>query len=176
MVRPRRVITLSIAIALALLAIGLYMTTRHEAWLVSRTSSTAPLPNVELRQVVFRNAEKGEFNVTALRFDRRIARAELTDLVDQRSQRLEMARVIRTHNAFAAVGLRVINGTTTCPPTDGKPYSGYVSIDRRGTLDVSVSAPAGDTAPFVLQSGPFLIDPGGAIGIRPPRAAQLGEP
>lgn len=66
-------------------------------------------------------------------------------------------------NSFEYDGLLVIEGQQIEPKNST--YSGAVVVDADGTLSLQrigdVSRPA-----FAMQTGPFLIDPGGTMGIR----------
>jgi len=67
---------------------------------------------------------------------------------------------------FAPAGLAVRGGVELSPASDQAALSGFVSISESGQVRLSPSSdgmPAGQT---ILQSGPFLIDPGGTMGIR----------
>ncbi len=44
--------------------------------------------------------------------------------------------------------------------------SGFIALNRHGTLSLHTRLPDAQTYPSVLQSGPHVIDPGGTIGIR----------
>lgn len=66
---------------------------------------------------------------------------------------------------FAPAGLAVHDGVKLSPTSDQAALSGFVSITESGQVRLSPRSdgmPAGQT---ILQSGPFLIDPGGAMGI-----------
>lgn len=45
-------------------------------------------------------------------------------------------------------------------------YSGFVAIDNEGRLSLHTRNDALDGFPTVLQVGPYVIDPGGTVGIR----------
>lgn len=66
---------------------------------------------------------------------------------------------------FAPTGLCRINGEAVARSRPNK-LSGFVAIDRRGSIRLLTRAD--DVAPYptVLQSGPYVIDPGGKMGIR----------
>lgn len=44
--------------------------------------------------------------------------------------------------------------------------SGFIALNRQGSLSLHTRLPDAKTFPSVLQSGPHVIDPGGKIGIR----------
>jgi uncharacterized protein YigE (DUF2233 family) len=67
---------------------------------------------------------------------------------------------------FRPVGLRIVDGILSSSPTNRPPLSGYVSVDGRGMLAVTRAIPTADSVRFAMQAGPFLIDPGGTLGIR----------
>ena len=65
---------------------------------------------------------------------------------------------------FQPVGFCKIDGTVINNQASEK-LSGYVAIDDNGKLDLLWRDPGPDRTASVLQCGPYLIDPGGKIGI-----------
>jgi uncharacterized protein YigE (DUF2233 family) len=66
---------------------------------------------------------------------------------------------------FSPTGYCKINGRVIAPLVS--PFlSGFVAIDEMGTLSILTSADNSKGFDTVLQNGPFVIDPGGRVGIR----------
>jgi hypothetical protein len=66
---------------------------------------------------------------------------------------------------FSPTGYCRINGRDVHPhrsPT----LSGYIALDEHGRLSLLTKKDDVSSYPTVLQNGPFVIDPGGKIGIR----------
>lgn len=68
---------------------------------------------------------------------------------------------------FSPVGLCRINGRYLSRKKSKK-LSGFVVIDEAGKLQLLTQKDHLKPYPTVLQSGPYIIDPGGSIGIHPP--------
>ncbi len=66
---------------------------------------------------------------------------------------------------FSPTGYCKIDGRVLNPKRP-KSLSGFVAIDERGAVSLLTRHDDLSKFPTVLQSGPFLIDPGGRIGIR----------
>lgn len=66
---------------------------------------------------------------------------------------------------FSPTGYCRINGREI-NQTRSKALSGFVAIDRRGTLRLLTAKDDVSRFPTVLQSGPYVIDPGGRVGIK----------
>ena len=65
---------------------------------------------------------------------------------------------------FSPTGLCRIDGKVINPSNDPK-LSGFLAIDGQGKLVLLTKHDQRDAFPTVLQSGPYVIDPGGKIGI-----------
>lgn len=53
-------------------------------------------------------------------------------------------------------------------PTPAEKLSGFLAIDAKGTLSLLTRSDDHASYPTVLQSGPYVIDPGGVMGIHTP--------
>lgn len=72
---------------------------------------------------------------------------------------------------FSPTGFYKINGRIIGPEPSNK-LSGYLVIDIKGKLTLLTINDDISAYPNVLQSGPFIIDPGGKIGIRSENGKQ----
>jgi hypothetical protein len=68
---------------------------------------------------------------------------------------------------FAPAGLLRIDGRELAPLSREPAQSGVAVIDSRGALALRRRDDALDDAVAAVQAGPFIIDPGGQVGIRP---------
>ncbi len=66
---------------------------------------------------------------------------------------------------FSPVGLCRIDGSPI-HNTPSKGLSGFVAIDKRGVIRLLTKKDNTNSYPIVIQTGPYVIDPGGKIGIR----------
>jgi uncharacterized protein YigE (DUF2233 family) len=66
---------------------------------------------------------------------------------------------------FSPTGLCKINGKAFSEQMSGK-LSGFVVLDKAGCMSLLVRADDITSYPDVIQAGPYVIDPGGRIGIR----------
>lgn len=66
---------------------------------------------------------------------------------------------------FEPVGLYVLDGREISPLTTRSPLSAVVAVDAAGRLTVSPADQYTGGAHAAIQAGPFVIDPGGAIGV-----------
>jgi uncharacterized protein YigE (DUF2233 family) len=68
---------------------------------------------------------------------------------------------------FAPAGLLLVDGRTASPRSDETALSGFLAIDADGKVTLRRRSDDLSGVTSVRQAGPFLIDPGGEIGIRP---------
>lgn len=68
-------------------------------------------------------------------------------------------------SGFQPVGLFVLNQTPRSAPSDSKTLSAVIGIDRAGKVHIRRRSERANDDSFALQAGPFMIDPGGRIGI-----------
>jgi len=68
---------------------------------------------------------------------------------------------------FEPEGLCVIDGTQVSNPSRKSIFSGMLLIDKRGMPSLHWFNRNDHPAPNALQGGPFLIEPGGVIGVLP---------
>jgi hypothetical protein len=66
---------------------------------------------------------------------------------------------------FAADGLLRVDGREVAPVGTAAVLSGFLAISADGAVSLRTRAEGPGAAPSVRQCGPFLIDPGGAVGI-----------
>lgn len=66
---------------------------------------------------------------------------------------------------FKPLGLVRLAGVDRHPRADATVLSGLVAIDDLGRLTLPVRDEALDRAVAAFQAGPFIIDPGGAVGV-----------
>ncbi len=66
---------------------------------------------------------------------------------------------------FTSTGLYRLN-SQYIQPKQSKGFSGFVGIDPNGKVHILSKHDKLDQFPTLLQSGPFVIDPGGKMGIR----------
>lgn len=66
---------------------------------------------------------------------------------------------------FSPTGLFRIDGRTI-NAKQSKKLSGFIGIDKSGKLHILSRQDKPELYPSVMQSGPFVIDPGGQMGIR----------
>lgn len=138
----------------------------------------------EARRVVITTSSGTRVEAVVVRFDRRRVRAEFAELsrdptvhVDVAAVRAERGAVVAINGgyfdgAFQPVGLRLMDGVETSARSDERRLSGFLVADADGLLDVAMSASG---ARWAMQSGPVLIDPGGAVGIHQTRDAPAAR-
>ena len=66
---------------------------------------------------------------------------------------------------FEPVGLCVVDGREISPLSTRSPLSAVISINDRGQLNLVPTAWFNGGATAAIQAGPFVIDPGGTIGV-----------
>lgn len=124
---------------------------------------------VDARRVRFARGDAA-FVATFVRFDRNRAAARLVDVGEGQTLADVAGDATLAINggyfdaAFAPLGLYRIDRRQAVPMLTRPPLSGVVTIDSAGRLDFAMRDDP--TAPSAFQAGPFVIDPGGATGIR----------
>jgi hypothetical protein len=68
---------------------------------------------------------------------------------------------------FAPAGLLVIDARTISSRSDEAVFSGFLAIDTEGKLSLRTRGDNLAGAVSARQAGPFVIDPGGTVGIKP---------
>ncbi len=68
---------------------------------------------------------------------------------------------------FAPAGLLVVEGREVSSRSSETALSGILAVDAAGKLSLRLRDDALDNIAYARQAGPFLVDPGGAMGIRP---------
>jgi uncharacterized protein YigE (DUF2233 family) len=66
---------------------------------------------------------------------------------------------------FEPVGLYVLEGREISPPSKRSPLSAVMSTDAAGQVNVMPASHYSGGAHVAIQAGPFVIDPGGTIGV-----------
>ncbi|MBA2482496.1 MAG: phosphodiester glycosidase family protein [Planctomycetes bacterium] len=69
-------------------------------------------------------------------------------------------------NEFTPAGLLRIDERTVSPKSDEAVLSGFIAIDATGKLTLRTRDDKLDDVTSARQSGPFIIDPGGNVGIK----------
>jgi uncharacterized protein YigE (DUF2233 family) len=72
---------------------------------------------------------------------------------------------------FQPSGLLRIDGRALRPLSDDGVLSGIVAITQEGALRLLARGDGVERLPTAFQAGPYLIDPGGAVGVRPSPAS-----
>jgi uncharacterized protein YigE (DUF2233 family) len=68
---------------------------------------------------------------------------------------------------FKTLGLLRMAGETLQPVSEKDPLSGIIAIDLQGALTLGLRDLDLSDKPYAIQAGPYLIDPGGVMGVRP---------
>lgn len=150
-----------------------FMSRASTGWHAMSSEPITSTATIEVRGVHFTDGRKA-FDATIARADRGDVVARLVDLTEGQTladvggDATFAANAGYFDEAFAPLGLYRIDGRDVAPLLARPPLSGVVTIDDVGRLDVSArdDAPAIARARSAFQAGPFVIDPGGAIGIR----------
>lgn len=161
----RRAGYVAVTAALAAIVVGGIALTRHGRW----TAADIDVLANDARRVRFARGSTA-FEATVIRFDRGRVVAQLVDVADGQTLGDVAGEATLAINggyfdaSFNPLGLYRIDGREVSPMLARPPLSGVVTIDARGRLDLG----AGDdpAASSAFQAGPFVIDPGGAVGIR----------
>lgn len=164
--RVLRRLAVTIALVGTIVALGVW--TRPARWETDIVRTIAAAADYDFR--LLRAERDGvSFDVFVARFDRRRLHARLVDVASGQSLRNASDDAILAINggyfddAFAPLGLYRIEGTVVSPAIDRPPLSGVVTITD-GHLDLGKQDRPDAQSAF--QAGPFLIDPGGTLGIR----------
>ncbi len=71
---------------------------------------------------------------------------------------------------FNTLGLLQVAGVTLQPVSDKKPLSGIVAINQQGVLTLGLRDVDLTQQQYAIQAGPYIIDPGGVLGVQPTAA------
>jgi uncharacterized protein YigE (DUF2233 family) len=170
----RRSWVLSTAVAIALVAAGvvLYAVNRHRYRV--EILSTVPLgPAAEFRTIRFATPQDRSVDLRSLCWQQGTFQVHLVPMESDESLQRMGARTGAFYAVnggyfgtdFKPVGLRIIDGVQTSPPSTQRALSGFVTIDSDGAVDLLNQAPTAKPHVNAFQAGPFLIDPDGSIGI-----------
>lgn len=167
----RRQILIATLIA-SLAAAGALLRSRP-SWKIELDVPIISAASLNVHRVKFKRGDVS-FEAIIARMPRNGAKAKLVDLPEGKSladaARDEGAMLAINggyfDDAFLPVGLIRINDQETGSLLDQPPLSGLVVIDSAGTINVAKRDPAAlSFAASAFQAGPFLIEPGGEVGI-----------
>jgi uncharacterized protein YigE (DUF2233 family) len=180
--RKLPLILLALAVASGAIVVTLRLT--RPRGLQSKVVDIKPIEAIgDFRRITFSDGRGVNFDVVAVRFDRSAVRGEFVDLPKWREDGLTLEQLVNARHVLAAInggyfdaamqprGLRVLDGATHSPASSSAPLSGFVVADNAGRIDLLDRAPEDMTHLSAIQCGPFLIDPGGNIGIHRATAA-----
>lgn len=184
---PKHRILLVLAAAgvtmIAVLA-AFFLRESQAGWRFSQVESAATGAGGEFRRVTFAGPA-GSFEVSSAVLDADAVRASFVDLGPDRQTTLRQLRdeqqaLVVVNGGyfdpqFRPVGLLRIDGRKLSALLDRPPLSACLIINDAGRPSVvEARDPTVATAPSAMQAGPFLIEPGGRLGIR--EEADTGAP
>jgi Phosphodiester glycosidase len=172
--RNGTLLVLAASVVIATLAVLVWWQ-RSSRWQFSILETSKLAAGIEYRHVRFAN-HRDSFEAFVVMFDPSAVRASVVDLGTDGTKLLQdvsseqRAAVVINGGYFddkrQPIGLHRIGGQTISPLVQRAPLSGFVCIDATGRLSITTATdPEGRGASDVIQAGPFLIDPGGRIGI-----------
>lgn len=115
-------------------------------------------------------------SITAVRLDPARVRFAVAPVMDDRAP--DLAAIAERLGAIAVInggfhdpegrvlGRLVADGVELSPSSNARVLSGQLTVDAAGRPSLLPRDADGSGARHALQAGPFLIDPGGAMGIR----------
>jgi len=158
-------------------ALALYWHTSQMNWRIASSEQSAISQHADFLKIRFENKSGAHCDVTVVHFNRMYGRVELVDLPGSPTNLQSLKKLLDNNDcttainggyfdgSFSPVGLRIFRGAVNAPAISRPPLSGFISINDKQVIDVTKVQPA--AALYALQTGPFVIDPGGIVGINP---------
>ena len=146
-----------------------------------RVAEERPLHGLpgEYRRILFSHTSRNEqFEVHAVRIPNSEYRAAIADQPVQGDAAPSVATIAKRTGSviavnggyftkeFAPSGLCIIDEKSVSPISAASPLSGILWIGGAGKIHLTPRGIALPEVAYALQAGPFLIDPGGKLGIR----------
>ena len=161
--------------------IPFYSDAQTEKWkgeVIEKTD--IPKLKAEYRKIHFTSkSENFSFTVFCVTFAPDGYRASIIDMPNRDKQSyVQISDLAKRENAYVAInggfftedfkpaGMCVINSKKLSSYSSQKLLSGTLHISEKGHVILNHRSDGIPSADFILQSGPFLVDPGGLMGIQ----------